>query len=86
MYLTNDDEPDTHESRVYPMEVTPIVAQNLAHFLVPIQFKQIELCSDGDDNMKIYRWTLKQSSYSISFGDKSAKYMIKCTMGDKVNY
>lgn len=63
---------------------TSIVAQNLAHFLVPIQFKHIELCSE--DNIKTYRWTLKQSSYSISFGDKSAKYMIKCTMGDKVNY
>jgi len=63
---------------------TTIVAQNLAHFLVPIQFSTIETCSD--DNMKTFRWTLKQSSYSISFGDKSAKYMIKCRKGDKVNY
>jgi len=83
VYLTNDDEPDTPDSRIHPMEVS-IVAQNLAHFLVPIQFHQIEYCTD--DNMKSFRWTLKQSSYSISFGDKSAKYMIKCKKGDKVNY
>ena len=84
VYLTNDYEPDTIESRIQPME-TSIDAQNLAHFLVSIQFKQTELCSD-DNNIKTFRWTLKQSLYSVSFGEKSANYIIRCRNRVKVNY